>query len=196
MMDNSLDKSESSLLALLEALLFVASSSVTAGQLAIALDVSTRTVETGLEELEKHYRNNCDKCGLRVEKHHGRYQLTTNPKAASIIERFLGLEVTTRLSQAALETLAIIAYQEPTTRPQIDSIRGVNSDGVIKSLVSKGLIEEIGRADGPGRPILYTTTPEFLQYFGLSSLEELPPLPEQLPLEYSLGSKSEEAGEL
>ena len=93
-----------------------------------------------------------------------------------LIERFLGLEATTHLSRAALETLAIIAYQQPVTRPQIDSIRGVNSDSMMKSLLSKGLILESGRADGPGRPILYSTTPEFLQHFGLNSILEMPSL--------------------
>jgi len=77
---------------------------------------------------------------------------------------------------AALEALAIIAYQQPVTRPQVDAIRGVNSDGVMKNLLHKGLIQEVGRAEGPGRPILYSTTPEFLGHFGLGSLEELPPL--------------------
>ena len=89
---------------------------------------------------------------------------------------FLGLERSSRLSRAALETLAIIAYKEPVTRPQIDSIRGVNSDGVIKNLLNKGLIQEVGRADAPGRPILYSVTSDFLQHFGLNSLEDLPPL--------------------
>ena len=103
-------------------------------------------------------------------------QLTTAPQLAELIERFLGLESITHLSRAALETLAIIAYQQPVTRPQIDSIRGVNSDSMIKSLLNKGLILEMGRADGPGRPILYATSPEFLQHFGLNSILEMPPL--------------------
>ncbi|HUM68654.1 MAG TPA: SMC-Scp complex subunit ScpB, partial [Chloroflexota bacterium] len=103
----------------------------------------------------------------------------TAPAASSAIERFLGLELTTRLSQAALETLAIIAYMQPVTRPHIDQIRGVNSDGALRSLLSKGLIEEIGRKETPGRPILYGTTPEFLQHFGLTMLEELPELVEE-----------------
>ena len=110
-------------------------------------------------------------------------QLTTAPELASIVEHFLGLEATTHLSRAALETLAIIAYQQPVTRPQVDSIRGVNSDGMMKSLLSKGLVQESGRADGPGRPILYSTTPEFLQHFGLSSIIELPPLAVQPEVE-------------
>jgi segregation and condensation protein B len=92
------------------------------------------------------------------------------------VERFLGLEASSRLSRAALETLAIILYRQPVTRPQIDAVRGVNSDGVLKSLLLKGLAQEVGRAEAPGRPILYSATPECLQYFGLSSLSELPPL--------------------
>jgi segregation and condensation protein B len=103
-------------------------------------------------------------------------QLTTAPEAAQLVERFLGLDATSHLSRAALETLAMIAYQQPVTRPAIDAVRGVNSDGVLKSLLNKGLIQEAGRAERPGRPILYNTTPDFLQHFGLNSLEELPPL--------------------
>ncbi|UCH58984.1 MAG: SMC-Scp complex subunit ScpB [Anaerolineales bacterium] len=178
MSDNIDTHLELDLIACLEALLFVASGSVTASQLAFALQLSTQEVESGLEELSKRYLWANNKSGLRLEKHHGRYQLTTNPQAAQYIEHFLGLEVTSRLSRAALEALAIIAYQEPVTRPQIDSIRGVNSDGVLKSLLSKGLIQEIGRAESPGRPILYSTTADFLQHFGLSSTRDLPPLPD------------------
>jgi len=90
------------------------------------------------------------------------------------IETYLGLEATSTLSQAALETLAIIAYKQPVTRPEVDVIRGVNSDAVMRTLLSKGLVEELGRADSPGRPIYYGTSPEFLQYFGLESLDMLP----------------------
>jgi len=113
---------------------------------------------------------------LRLQRHAGRVQLTTAPEAAELIERFLGLEATSRLSRAALETLAIIAYQQPVTRPQVDAVRGVNSEGVMKSLLGKGLVQEVGRTEGPGRPILYGTSLEFLQHFGLNSLMELPPL--------------------
>jgi segregation and condensation protein B len=156
----------------LEALLFVAAEPVTTAQLAAALDVSPSVIERGLNELDAQLSNR----GLRLQRHSGRVQLTTAPQLAELIERFLGLESTTHLSRAALETLAIIAYQQPVTRPQIDSIRGVNSDSMMKSLLSKGLILESGRADGPGRPILYSTTPEFLQHFGLNSILEMPPL--------------------
>jgi segregation and condensation protein B len=156
----------------LEALLFVAAEPVTTAQLAAALDVSPSVIERGLNELDAQLSNR----GLRLQRHSGRVQLTTAPQLAELIERFLGLESTTHLSRAALETLAIIAYQQPVTRPQIDSIRGVNSDSMMKSLLSKGLSLESGRADGPGRPILYSTTPEFLQHFGLNSILEMPPL--------------------
>jgi segregation and condensation protein B len=156
----------------IEALLFVAAEPVTTGQLATALDVAPSVVERGLNELDASLATR----GLRLQRHAGRFQLTTAPQLTELIERFLGLEATTHLSRAALETLAIIAYQQPVTRPQIDSIRGVNSDSMMKSLLSKGLILESGRADGPGRPILYSTTPEFLQHFGLNSILEMPSL--------------------
>ena len=156
----------------LEALLFVAGEPVATAQLATALDVSASVVERGLNELGASLLSR----GLRLQRHAGRVQLTTAPQLAELIEHFLGLEATSHLSRAALETLAIIAYQQPVTRPQIDSIRGVNSDSMMKSLLSKNLILESGRADGPGRPILYSTTPEFLQHFGLNSILEMPSL--------------------
>ena len=156
----------------LEAMLFVAAEPVAPAQLAAALDVSPSVIERGLNELDAALASR----GLRLQRHAGRVQLTTAPELAELIERFLGLEATSHLSRAALETLAIIAYQQPVTRPQIDAIRGVNSDSMMKSLLNKGLILESGRADGPGRPILYSTTPEFLQHFGLNSILEMPPL--------------------
>jgi segregation and condensation protein B len=171
-----LDDRELNLAAKLEALLFVASGSVTTAQLATAIGVSAQDVETGLTLLQSHYHESEAGHGIVIQRHHGRVQLVSAPEAAGLIERFLGLEASSRLSRAALEALAIIAYEEPATRPQIDAIRGVNSDGVLKSLLSKGLIQEVGRAEGPGRPILYSVTPEFLQFFGLSSLTDLPPL--------------------
>jgi segregation and condensation protein B len=153
-------------------MLFVAGEPVTLGQLAAALDVTTSVVERGLKELEDGLQQR----GLRLQRNAGRVQLTTAPELAELIERFLGLESISHLSRAALETLAIIAYQQPVTRPQVDSIRGVNSDAMMKSLLTKGLIQESGRTDGPGRPILYSTSPGFLQHFGLNSLAEMPAL--------------------
>jgi segregation and condensation protein B len=165
-------ETELPLSAKLEAILFVAPEPVMPAQLAAALDVAPSVIERGLNELDASLSTR----GLRLQRHAGRVQLTSAPQLAELIERFLGLEATSHLSRAALETLAIIAYQQPVTRPQIDSIRGVNSDSMMKSLLSKGLILESGRADGPGRPILYSTTPEFLQHFGLNSILEMPPL--------------------
>jgi segregation and condensation protein B len=157
---------------LLEALLFVAPGPVLPAQFAAALDLPLKEIEDGLKALEVSLQTR----GVRLQWHLGRVQLTTAPEFAQIIEHFLGLEATSRLSRAALETLAIVAYQQPVTRPEIDAIRGVNSDGVLKSLLHKGLIQEAGRAERPGRPILYHTTSDFLGHFGLSSLQELPPL--------------------
>jgi segregation and condensation protein B len=156
----------------IEGLLFVAAEPVAPAHLAEALDVAPSMIEAALKELESALQSR----GLRLQRHSGRVQLTTAPDLAATIERFLGLEATAHLSRAGLETLAIIAYQQPVTHPQIDSIRGVNSDSMLKSLLSKGLIIESGRADGPGRPILYSTAPEFLQHFGINSITELPAL--------------------
>ncbi len=161
-----------SLAAKLEAILFVASEPVTLGQLANVMEATTKEIEKGLEMLD----DSLEARGLRLQRHAGGVQLTTAPETSTLIERFLELDTTTRLSRAALETLALIAYQQPVTRPQVDAIRGVNSDGVMRSLLSRGLIQELGRADGPGRPILYGTAADFLGYFGLKSLAELPPL--------------------
>jgi segregation and condensation protein B len=141
----------------LEALLFAAPSAAAISQLAQALDTTPRKIENAVETLEARYADS----GLRIQRFRG---------------KLLGLEASSRLSRAALEALAIVAYQQPVTRPQVDAIRGVNSDTVLKTLLSHGLIEEAGRAEAVGRPILYALTPDFLQHFGLNSLDELPPL--------------------
>ncbi len=164
----------------IEALLFITARPVPASQLANALDVPTREVDAALEELAGQYQER----GFRIQHSKAGYQLVSAPQFAPDIEKFLGLEEIARLSRAALEVLAIIAYQQPITRPQIDSIRGVNSDSVLRTLLRHSLIEEVGRSEGPGRPFLYATTMDFLSYFGLSSLEELPPL--QLDTELGL----------
>jgi segregation and condensation protein B len=166
------EKQDLSLSALVEAILFVSPEPITAAQISALLDITPREVKNSLEELESHYQSR----GIRLQYHKNKIQITSAPEAAPILENMLELETTSTLSQAALETLSIIAYQQPITRPQIDSIRGVNSDGVLRTLLNKGLVDDVGRADGPGRPILYSTTTEFLKHFGLSSYEELPPL--------------------
>lgn len=155
----------------LEALLFAAPGLSSVEQLSQALNVSRSEVEQSFEALSAHLTL---EHGLRLQKIKNQYQLVTAPEHAEMIEKFLGLEVTSRLTQAALEVLAIVAYKQPTTRPEIDSIRGVNSDGVVKSLLAKGLIEELGRSEAIGRPILYGVTNEFFQHFGLESLDQLP----------------------
>ncbi len=159
-------------IARVEALLFVASSPVTPSQLGEALNIDLKTIDIILGELDQLY---AAKRGISLQWHGGRVQLTTAAEFGEDVEKFLGLEAAQRLSKAAIETLAIIAYRQPVTRPSIDAVRGVSSDGVIKSLLSKGLIQEVGRTEGPGRPILFSTTAEFLQHFGLSSLAQLPP---------------------
>lgn len=172
MSDINLIQKMRKLKASLEAVLFVAPIPINLSQLASALDASEPEIEAGLKELAQDYQER----GLRIQRHAGRIQLTTAPEVGETVERFLGLEINSHLSQAALEALSIVAYEQPVTRPQIDNIRGVNSDGVMRSLLHKGLIQDVGRAEGPGRPILYATTPEFLQQFGLNSIEEMPDL--------------------
>ena len=164
-------KQEKSLPAILEALLFIAVSPVSISQLASSLGESEKKVTDALDELDSYY---FESRGLKLQWHGKKVQLTSSPEFSKIIEDFLGIEVTTTLSQASLEALAIIAYKQPVTRPEIDEIRGVNSDGVVRNLLSKGLIEENGRVEGVGRPILYGTTSDFLNYFGLSSIDDLP----------------------
>jgi segregation and condensation protein B len=164
------------IIARIEALLFVAVGPTSPSQIALSLDIPLRVVENHIAIIEQRLASESQPHGLRLQRHHGRVQLTTSPDFANDIEHFLGLEISNKLSRAALETLALIAYQQPVTRPEIDAVRGVSSDGVLKNLLSKGLVQEIGRAERPGRPILFTTTTDFLQHFGLNSLEELPPL--------------------
>ena len=162
------------LTSLIESLLFVADAPVMPAQLAAALDVEPKAVEEALDQLAADYQQR----GLRLQRKAGRVQLVTAPEAAPAVERFLGLELSSKLSPAALETLAIVAYRQPVTRAQVEAIRGVNSDSVLRTLINKGLIEEVGRLEQVGRPILYGTTFEFLQYFGLQDLQDLPPLDE------------------
>jgi len=157
---------------LLEALLFVAGEPAPVSRLAAALNVSVERVEQGLLQIGESLLTR----GIRLQRQRDVVQLVSAPEAADVIESFLGLDLSTRLSRAALEALAIIAYRQPVTRPQVDAVRGVNSDGVMKTLLNRGLIEEVGRLEQAGRPILYGTTFSFLQYFGLSTVEELPPL--------------------
>jgi segregation and condensation protein B len=157
---------------LIESLLFIAGEPVAVTDLARALEIPPDAVEVGLEELAQ----SCAGRGVRVQRHGDRAQLVSAPEAAAAVERFLGVQGQPRISGAALEVLAIIAYRQPVTRAQVEAIRGVDSGGVIRALLGRELIGEAGRLETVGRPILYATTPEFLRQFGLGSLAELPPL--------------------
>jgi segregation and condensation protein B len=172
----------------IEALLFVSAGPVHVSQIAETLNVTPHLVDQALESMQSSYQDR----GLRLQRQTEGVRLTTAPELALDIERFLELESTVRLSRAALEVLSIIAYQEPVTRPYIDSIRGVNSDSVLRTLLRYGLIEEAGRSDSPGRPFLYRTTEEFLLQFGLTSLEDLPPLGLEVSPDLLAGPQSAE----
>jgi len=159
---------------LIEALLFVADGPVSLDDLAKSLDCDRGTVERSVQHLAESLALR----GLRLVRTGQQVQMVTAPEAGPIVERFLGLNATTKLSSAALETLAIIAYRQPITRAQIEAVRGTNSDGVLRTLLARSLIAQIGRLEQVGRPALYGTTFEFLHYFGVQSLDELPKLPE------------------
>ena len=180
------------LAATIESLLFVADSPVSVGHLAEALERDERDVEAALQSLAEGYAGR----GVRLQRKGNRVQLVSVPEAAPVIERFLGLSQSGKLSAAALEALAIIAYEQPVTRPQIEAIRGVSSDGVLRTLLGKGLIEEVGRLETVGHPVLFGTTFEFLQYFGLSSLGELPPLETRQPEAMHIGEDLDRSAEL
>lgn len=164
--------SQQELTKIIEGLLFVASEPVTINHLASAVECTPAQVETALQQLTETSVGR----GMRLQQHGKKVQLVSAPELADYIERFLGLTISGKLSTPALETLAIVAYRQPITRPQIEAIRGVNSDGVLRTLISKGLVEEVGRLDSVGNPVLFGTTFEFLRYFGLDSLDDLPEL--------------------
>jgi segregation and condensation protein B len=155
----------------LEALLFVAERPLSRREIASVAGVPADVVDERLGDLEVALRDR----GIRLVASGERVELATAPDAGALIARYVGADGV-RLSPAALETLAIVAYRQPVTRAVIERIRGVDSDYVLRSLVHRRLVVEQGRADAPGRPILYATGFEFMERFGLASLEELPPL--------------------
>ena len=171
----AVERSISQLTILVESLLFVAPEPVKVSSLAAALDESPERVEEALQQMAASQMER----GLRVQRQGERVQLVTPPEAAACIERFLGLDLTTRLTPAALEALAVIAYKQPVTRAQIDELRGVSSDGVLRTLLHRGLVEQGERLDTAGRPFHYRTTFDFLQHFGLQSLDDLPALEDE-----------------
>lgn len=166
--------------AIVEGILFASGEEgATIKQLTNVLDISEETALHIVEELSYEYEHT--ERGIRMMKANGAFHLTTKPEHSSYFKKFLSTPQANRLSQAALETLAIIAYEQPITRIEIEEIRGVKSDRPVQTLLARSLIEEVGRKNTVGRPILFGTTKEFLVYFGLTSLEELPPLPKEIP---------------
>lgn len=157
---------------LVEALLFVAEEPLTLERLAEITEFPVQDVRLALRELQQEYA--ADDHGLQVMEIAKGYQLATKPELAPVVEKLFKGENRYTLSQAALETLAIIAYRQPVTRVDIENIRGVKVDGVLETLLKRRFIRTAGRKDAPGRPILYGTTREFLKYFGLKDLNELP----------------------
>lgn len=158
----------------LEALFFVSDEPLAPSVLAQALDVDRRTVEALCDRLQRELEDRGS--GLVLRNVAGGWRLYTHPDTAPVVEQFVLSSRQARLTKAALETLSIVAYKQPVTRHQVSGIRGVNSDGVLRALADRGLIEEAGRDDAPGRPVLYATTPGFLERLGLPSLASLPSL--------------------
>jgi len=159
--------------ALLESLLLVAPGATQLADFARGTGLSEPEVEAALATLaERHGARS----GLMIQRHGDTVQLTSAPRFATHVRRFLRLDRETKLSTAALETLAIIAYQQPVTRSGVDAIRGVDSSGVLATLHGRGLIEQVGRLQTPGNPVQYSTTAAFLRHFGLGSVGDLPPL--------------------
>lgn len=162
--------------AILEGLLFACGDEgITIKELAKIMEISEKAVEHLVEELKYDYEHASR--GIMMMESHNVYHLTTKPEHSEYYKRLVESPQSSRMSQAALETLAIIAYRQPITRSEIDEIRGVKSDRPVQTLLARSLIEEVGRKDGVGRPVLFGTSKDFLTYFGLTSLEELPPLP-------------------
>ena len=161
---------------IIEAILFVSGEPVQLGAVARALEVTELEVSAAADELASDYDYN--RRGICLKRFGSHIQLSTRPDYAPQIEKLLQPIQKQSLSQAALETLAVVAYKQPVTRLDIEAVRGVKCDYSVQSLMNKGLIEEVGRKETLGRPILYGTTDAFLSHFGLTSLEDLPQPPE------------------
>lgn len=165
------------LIAVLEGLLFVTGDEgLELDKIKSILEITDNELNNLIEELKKEYTNS--NRGLNVELFGQKIKLTTKKEHKEYYEKLVDVESNSMLSNAALETLAIIAYNGPVTRVEIDEIRGINSSHLVRKLLLKNLIKDVGRSDAPGRPILYTITDDFLDYFGLSKLEDLPKIEE------------------
>jgi segregation and condensation protein B len=169
---------------ILESLLFAAGDEgLSLKQLAVVLEVDELKTSEIIEELRRVYDLDHNR-GIMIVQLAGTYQLATKKENAHYLKKLVDSPHTSTLSQAALETLAIIAYKQPITRAEIEEIRGVKTERPLHTLISKALIKDVGRAEGTGRAYLYGTTTEFLDYFGLKNIEELPLLPEKVEDEF------------
>ena len=167
----------------IEGILFAAGEPVKAAKLAAVLETDIETVEEAVKLLRYNY--DTEERGMTIIDIDDGYQLCSRPDYYNYIQLILGEQRRQALSNAAMEALAIIAYKQPITKGQVEYIRGVNSDGAVNRLTERGLIEECGRLDAPGRPILYRTTQNFLRCFGISTPKDLPPLDmSQFGIEY------------
>jgi segregation and condensation protein B len=179
------------LAAAIESLLFVSGRPLERAELRKLLDVDEEKLQSALQVLEQDLDNQSR--GIRLQLLGEQVQLVTAPENARYVAALLGLPMTAKLTSAALETLAVIAYRQPITRGQIEAVRGVNSDRALASLLQHGLVVEVGRAQTVGRPALFATTTEFLQLFGLTKLDELPHIQgEQYTLPAQVQSDGEE----
>ena len=163
----------------IEAVLFVSDEAVSTADLAVLLEEPASSVEEVLGVIGSELDSRGS--GIVLRQIAGGWRLATHPDTAPYLERFVTDHTSARLSQAALETLAIVAYRQPISRAQIAEIRGVSSEGVLKTLIARGMVEEVGRDPGPGQAILYGTSSSFLERLGLNSVADLPRLAEMMP---------------
>lgn len=170
---------DNSLIRGLEAILIVTSEPLTVHKASQVLNSSGKDIEKAFDELAKFYEDSAR--GFYLQKVAGGFRFASRPELSYVLERFAISQTSPRLSSAALETLAIVAYRQPISRGQIASIRGVNSDSVLKMLVARGYVEAVGKDSGPGNPVLFSTSDIFLEKLGLFSLSELPPIEGFMP---------------
>ena len=166
---------------IIEAILFVAGEPVALSDLTTALGISEIETIRAVEEMERAF--DTQKRGIAVKRYGDHLRLETRAEYAPFVERMLQPVQRQSLSQTAMETLAVIAYRQPTTKGEVEQVRGVKCDYSVQSLLTKGLIAEVGRKETLGRPIVYATTDKFLEHFGISDIRELPPLPDPQPVE-------------
>ena len=166
----------------IEAILFVAGNPLSVDRLkGLFEDVEQERIEAQLATLGREYDDRG--AGIMLAEVAGGYQLATRPEHAPVIRKFKSVKVSSKLSRPALETLAIVAYKQPITRTEVEAIRGVNIGGIMRNLMERRLVKIVGKKDVPGKPMMYGTTPEFLQYFGMKDLSSLPTLKEFQELE-------------